>query len=29
VIGEAAANQDSGETTNPFAPKLFRGGKKQ
>ena len=26
VVGEAVASQDSGDTTNPFAPKLFKGG---
>jgi hypothetical protein len=26
VVGEAVASQDSGDTQNPFAPKLFKGG---
>ncbi len=28
VVGEAVASQDSSDTTNPFAPKLFKGGKR-
>jgi HlyD family secretion protein len=27
VLAELVGTQDSGDTTNPFAPKLFRGGK--
>ena len=27
VIGEAVATDDAADTTNPFAPKLFRGGR--
>jgi len=27
VIGEVVASDDAADTTNPFAPKLFRGGK--